>query len=285
MRKSGATARSRLRIHAQNAVQEEFIMRIRILALMGLACIVVLAGACCPWFETGTVRTESRSQELGGAQSASVDIRMGAGKLVMGAGASGIMDADFSYTISSWKPEVSYRVSDGRGYLTVEQPSVGNISLGRNERYEWNVRLNGSVPIDLQVSLGAGESQLDLRDLKVNELQITTGAGNTKIDLPARSLTRLEMNAGVGDANLNLLGEWKNNLKATVRAGIGAITLRLPHETGVKVKVTGALGKVNANGFRVQDDAYVNDAYGRSAVTLDISVAGAVGSVTLELGD
>jgi hypothetical protein len=285
MRKSGTTASRPLRIHVEIAVQEEFIMRNRILALMGLACIAALAGACCPWFETGTVRTESRSQELGGAQSASVDIRMGAGKLVMGAGASGIMDADFSYNISSWKPEVSYRVSDGRGYLTVEQPSVGNISAGHNVRYEWNVRLNGGVPLDLQVSLAAGESRLALSDLTVNELQITTGAGNAKIDLPARSLTRLEMNAGVGDANLDLLGDWKNNLKATIRAGVGAITLRLPRGTGVKVKVTGALGKVNANGFRIQDDAYVNDAYGRSAVALDMSIVGAVGSVTLELGD
>jgi len=260
-------------------------MRTKTFALMGLACIVMLAGACCPWFETGTTRTESRSQELGGAQSASVDIRMGAGKLVIGAGASGIMDADFSYNISSWKPEVSYRVSDGRGYLTVEQPSVGNIGAGRNVCYEWNVRLNGGVPIELQVSLGAGESRLDLRDLEVNELQITTGAGNAKIDLPAGSLTRLEMNAGVGDANLNLLGGWKKSLRATVRAGVGAITLHLPREIGVKVKVTGALGKVNANGFRIQDDAYVNDAYGKSAVTLDISIVGAVGSVTLDLGE
>ena len=260
-------------------------LRTRIFALLGLVCIAVLAGACCPWFETGTIRTESRSHELGGAQSASVDIRMGAGKLVVGAGASGIVDADFTYNISSWKPEVSYRVSDGRGYLTVEQPSVGSTSLGRNARYEWTVRLNGELPLDLKVSLGAGESRLDLRDLMVNDLQITTGAGKAEIDVPARSLTRLEMNAGVGDASVNLLGDWKNNLKATMRAGVGAITLRLPRETAVKVKVTGALGKVNANGFRIVDDAYVNDAYGKSAVTLDVAITGAVGSVTLELGE
>jgi len=46
----------------------------------------------------------------------------------------------------------------------------------------------------------------------------------------------------------------------------------------------GGLGAINASDFQKQGDAYVNDVYGKSPVTLQIEVEGGVGEIDLELG-
>jgi len=256
---------------------------VRSFALFVLGSAVILTSACLPWQATGQLRTEPQVVEAGGAESARVEIRMGAGKLQVSGGANALMDAEFVYNVDRWKPNVSYEVTAQRGQLIVEQPSSVEVNLGKNMRYEWNIRLGKELPLDLSVSLGAGESKLDLRDVAAQTIEITSGASSTTLNVPARTLTRLEITTGVGSATVDLTGDWKHNLKANIKGGTGSVIIRLPKETGVRAKVVGGLGKVNANGFRVSDDAYVNDAYDKTDVNLDIEVIGGVGSVTLEL--
>ena len=57
----------------------------------------------------------------------------------------------------------------------------------------------------------------------------------------------------------------------------------VPSEVGVKVKAEGGLGKINAEGFQREGQAYVNDAYGDSDVTLMVDVRGGVGQINLEV--
>ncbi len=45
----------------------------------------------------------------------------------------------------------------------------------------------------------------------------------------------------------------------------------------------GGLGKINAEGLKRVGDAYVNDAYGESNVTLNVDVQGGVGEINLEV--
>jgi hypothetical protein len=65
---------------------------------------------------------------------------------------------------------------------------------------------------------------------------------------------------------------------------VGRATIRLPRDVGVHVVARGGIGAINASGFQKQGDAYVNDAYGKSPVTLQIEVEGGVGEINLELG-
>jgi hypothetical protein len=45
------------------------------------------------------------------------------------------------------------------------------------------------------------------------------------------------------------------------------------------------LGSIKAGSLQKQGDAYVNDVYGKSPVTLQIEVEGGVGEINLELGE
>ena len=120
------------------------------------------------------------------------------------------------------------------------------------------------VPTDLEVNLGVGESELVLGKL---------------------DLERLDVKMGVGDATIDLSGASKS-LNADINAGVGELVLRVPRSVGVRV--TGrqdGLGDYEADGMRIEGDAYVNDAYGTSPVTLDIALRRGVGDVTVEMVD
>jgi hypothetical protein len=231
-----------------------------------LATAAVLAGACgtqpggTP--QVGKMQSESKSVDPEDAQSARAQLKMGAGELNLTGGADQLMEAVFSYNVSDWKPKVSYHVSSEEGELVVKQGSGGGVRLGGDARNEWDISLNDEVPTDLVVQMGAGESDLDLDSLTLTGLKLQMGAGKTTVDLT---------------------GDYAKDFDASIQGGVGEATVMLPSGVGVKAKAQGGLGKINAEGLERVGDAYVNDAYGESNVTLNVDVQGGVGEINLEV--
>lgn len=209
----------------------------------------------------GETRKESKTVALGAARTAMVNLKMKAGELKVGGGAAELMDADFTYNVPEWKPEVNYDVSRGVGNLEVEQQ--GSVSSTGNTRNEWDLHLNSKTPMEISVDMGAGRTTLTLGGM---------------------ALSRLELNMGAGETTVDLTGNWKDDLSAQIHGGVGRATIRLPREVGVHVIAQGGLGSINASDFQRRGDAYVNDQYGKSPVTLRIEVEGGIGEINLELG-
>jgi hypothetical protein len=226
-------------------------------ALPVLLVGLVLAVAC----GSGQVMQDSETVQLAGAQFVRTDVTMGAGSVKITGGAPALMNADFTYNLSDWRPTVKYDVSDGEGRLIVEQPLSPEIRLG-NVRYEWDIRLSDNVPMELNVKLGAGDSQLTLGGLDLLVLDLEMGAGSASVDLT---------------------GTWDHDAQAHVRGGVGEATVLLPKQPGVRVTVQGGPGRLTALGLHTQGGAYVNDAYGTSDVTLEVDIIGGVGSVDLQV--
>jgi hypothetical protein len=173
--------------------------------------------------------------------------------------------------------------------LTVRQPDVeGRASLWDVEdyRYEWDLRLNDEVPVEMAIQMGAGSANLELGSLSLTRLEVDAGAGDVTVDLAgALSLTRLDIDIGAGRVTVDLTGDRQVDLDAKIKGGAGRATVRLPRDVGVRVDVEGGLGKVNAGGLKKDGDAYVNDAYGNSEVTLRVEVEAGLGAIDLELGE
>jgi hypothetical protein len=95
---------------------------------------------------------------LGDAEAVRVEINMAAGELDVAGGADGLLEADFTYNVAELKPQVEYR---GRT-LTVSTPDVdvGTSSLWDLDdyRYEWDLRLNDDVAMEMSVGVGAGNT-------------------------------------------------------------------------------------------------------------------------------
>lgn len=232
----------------------------RLMLLTPTAILAFLIG--CIGVQVGDVKIESESVDLGSAKSVRAQLRIGAGELRVSGGANKLLEADFIYNIPSWKPAVSYEISNNLGSLIVQQPKSSGFPQG-NVRYEWNLSLNNAVPIDLNVELGAGKSELELGGL---------------------SLTGLDIQMGAGEVTVDLNGDWNSDFDASIKGGVGKLTLRLPRDVGVRVDATKGIGSIHTTGLKAEGRGYVNEAFGKSKVTLRIQMAAGIGDIHLEAG-
>ena len=232
----------------------------QLLIVFVLIAALLLSG-CGSDARVGALQTESQSVELRDARSVRVEINLGAGDLQMTGGAKKLLESDFTYNVAKIKPEVGY--TDGK--LVIRQPNVDGLPVLQgitDFRNEWNLRLYDQVPMDLSVDVGAGTGDLQLVGL---------------------SLTGLAVNLGAGIYMVDLSGNWARNLDATIDTGAANITLRLPKDVGVRVKIESGPHTIEATGLMKDGDVYTNAAYGVSDVTMQVNIEAGIGQINLEV--
>jgi hypothetical protein len=258
-----------------------------------------------PKIEVGELQEERRSIPLSGTEPVDVDLVFGAGRLELEAGISDeLFSGTFRYNVESWAPEITFE----EGNLTIQQGGDEDdwgIPSG-SIRNRWELELSPDVPMEMNVRAGAGEGELDLTDLNVSNLDVDIGAGDfvLRFDKPNEvsmehltldtGASRIEitgvgnaspetmrLQGGVGDISLDLTGDWSRSAEISVRAGAGALTLRLPRDVGVEVETRGGLTNVEAFGLRQMGGTYTNDAFGETEIELRIAVTTGVGNVRL----
>jgi hypothetical protein len=225
--------------------------------LMLLAAALTLCGCVIHTEHAGPTLHKSESFDLDKkADVVRAYLKMGAGTLRVSGGVSDkLARADFDYNVSSWQPEVDYE----NGTLRISQPGDSGAHLG-NTKYEWDVRLNRDVPLELHVNFGAGESHLDLGSL---------------------SLRRVEVEMGVGEIQMDLRGNPKHDYDVRIRGGVGEATVHLPADVGVYAEARGGIGEISARGMHHDGNVYFNDQYKKSPVTVRLDIQGGVGSIKL----
>ncbi len=254
-----------------------------VFSLLILISLSIVAAACDKGVRVGDLQTRSQTVESGDASSVDVDIQMGAGQLEVSGGANDLLEASYTYNVKELNPQATYAV----GRLEVRDSDVreGIRSLFDLDEYrnEWDLRFNESVPMEMNIDLGAGRSNLTLGALALTGLNIDGGAGDVNLDLNgSRLLSRLDFTMGAGEVTVDLTGEWQNDLDATLEGGLGKITVKLPSNIGVRIDVETGIGGVNASGLSKDGNIYTNDAYGVSGVTLRIDLEGGIGQINLE---
>lgn len=207
---------------------------------------------------TGPEQHETQSVDLDKAEMVRVEIKLGAGELEVDGGASKLMDADFTYNVPSWKPAVKYTSSGFRGTLRIEQP--GNSHGGSHVKYDWNVRLNDKVPMDISAEFGAGKARMNLGSLDLRSVHV-------------------EM--GVGEVQLDLRGKPTRDYSVDVQGGVGKATIYLPADVGISAKAAGGIGHIRVDGLEKRGDRYINPAHENSPVTIHLNVEGGVGEINL----
>jgi hypothetical protein len=220
----------------------------------------LLAGAIfglsgCVVHHAGPSQHDYVSFDRDKAELVRVDLKMGAGTLRVGSGTEKLARADFEFNVPEWKPEVSYSA----GMLRISQPSNSIKTFG-DTKYDWDLRLNRDVPIDMNVNFGAGEAHLDLGSL---------------------ALRRVDVQMGVGQIDMDLRGQPKHDYSVSIHGGVGEATVRLPADVGIYAEAKGGIGEISAQGLHNDGSKYYNDAYQKSPVTVRLDVQGGVGSIKL----
>jgi len=232
----------------------------QLLIVFVLIAALLLSG-CGSDARVGALQTESQSVELQDARSVRVEINLGAGDLQLTGGAKKLLESDFTYNVAKIKPEVGY--TDGK--LVIRQPEIDGVPVLQgitDFRNEWNLRLFDQVPMDLSVDVGAGTGELQLAGL---------------------SLTGLAVNLGAGIYMVDLSGGWARNLDVTIDTGAANITLRLPKDVGVRVKIESGPHTIEATGLANDGDVYTNAAYGVSDVTMQVNIEAGIGQINMDV--
>ncbi|HEY77373.1 MAG TPA: hypothetical protein G4O00_14545 [Thermoflexia bacterium] len=240
-----------------------------------------------------------------GATEARVRIRLGAGEIYLSAGeVDPLFHGIFRTNIASWAPEVTW----SNGILRIEQGAQEGIP-DPGAKNEWDLSFSPEVALDVDAEIGAARGELNFTGLRLqrlflevgasdlrirfdepnpepmSDLIIQTGASNLRVDsIGNAGPERVQVEGGVGNLILDLRGAWPQSAWVEIEAGVGALTLYLPEEIGVRVEVRGSLSNVSADeGLHQSDGVYTNAAYGQTDRQLDITLSVGVGRVELKV--
>lgn len=197
-----------------------------------------------------------------GATSAEVSIDLGVASLLLGSSPSTTMVV--SGTVTPSRSERFEQSSRLRGQtLVVDLKSArarglfGFGGVGDVGRGGWDLALTQHLPMALDVDTGVGESNLDLRALRLTAFDLDAGVGSVTVTLPA------------------------GTYRASIDGGVGNVTLRLPEGTPARVTVDTGLGTVATDsGYQRSGDVYTTASYAGSG--LEVIVSAGVGQVRLE---
>jgi len=200
----------------------------------------------------------TQTVDLQGAKSVHAQLQISAGELTISGDSPHALDADFRFTDSYGEPRVNYYITDGVGEISIAQDSHP-VHFG-NSRNEWNLRFSNTLPLGLRAEMGAGQGNLDFRDVP---------------------LTRLDLHVGAGEVNVDLSGDRKTDLTADIEGGVGQANIRLPKRIGVIAQASGGIGSIRTYGLKQDGDSYTNEAYGKSPATIHLKVTGGIGEIVL----
>ena len=199
------------------------------------------------YFLRGAVEEQQVSIDLQGANEATLKLSHGAGRLVLGAGASPgqLLNGTFAGGVK----QRAHKSGDRLDAHIEAQPTFVPPFIGGWQGLEWNINLNREIPLTLRLETGASQSELDLRDLRVTDLKVSTGASKTDITLPAgagMTTVRVEL----GAASLDMVVPQGVSARIRAEQGVSAIevdTARFPYSNGIyeSADYSSALNKVD----------------------------------------
>jgi len=205
--------------------------------------------------------TEVISQPLEGAKQARVILDAGVAELSLSAGENPDKLIEGTVRVGKRsKLKLTYDVKGNLGRLKLRQKNRGFafLSFGKRDP-KWNLRLTKAVPLDLAVDTGVGQSDLDLRGMKITSLEVDTGVGQTTVTLPAKGNLRVDMNGGVGE-----------------------LTIRIPETLAARIHARSGIGSVDVSGpFKKEGGDWMSDNYATASDKVDLDISGGIGTIDI----
>lgn len=150
-------------------------------------------------------------------------------------------------------------VTDGVATYTLASGTSSFIlpTFGSDTDGLWDLHVNRSLPVELNVVTGVGSATLDLTGLTITDLQVKAGVGKVAITLPT---------AG--------------SFVAKIQGGVGEIKVLIPQGLAARIEAKAGLGNVRVEGDFVQEGTLYTSANYESALNrVDLAVEGGIGAV------
>ncbi len=213
---------------------------------------------------TGDYVMEEASVDLGDAESASITVKYGAGRMKLDASAeeSKLVSGTFAYGLDARVKKVGTNLDVVLQPHRKAFPDVifpGNWIGGKG--LNWDLGLSKEIPLNLVFEVGASETSLDLTDLIIKDLVLKTGASSTEVKLPAKAGT--------------------TNLK--VEAGAASLVIYVPDGVAARVDAEAGLATVSVDQSRFpkQGGIYQSADYDTADNKIDIRIETGVASIEI----
>jgi hypothetical protein len=257
--------------------------------------------------EAQTWRTLTSARQVWDREPLDLQIQYGAGRLtIRPADPPTLYEMELRYAEEVVTPVVEYD-EQGRTLRLGVRPVEGRRSLNRRDASTASIRLTRQVPLDIDLSFGAGRAEIQLGGVAVRRLAVSTGASETTLDFDtanpvvAHSVSieagaadlrvtglgnaraeRISFQGGVGATVLDFGGSWDRSATASVQMGVGSVTLRLPRHLGVRVDRSSFLTSFTAPGMEREGNSYYSPNWQNAPHRLTIDVSAALGSITIQ---
>lgn len=207
------------------------------------------------------VTTSQISQPLQDATQARVNIQQAAGGLELSALASGDRLVEGQVPASGGTKVTENLTLDGQtADYTIRQSGNTMFLPSTSDCCDWKLQLSPSVPLDLDVSMGAGQTTLDLGGLNLTRLKVDLGAGQSTITLPENGAFNVEINLAVGQ-----------------------VIVVVSRDAVVHIFTNTALSAVSAPAdYRKGDHELSSPGYSPGSRAIEVKINNAVGSVTVQ---
>jgi len=156
-------------------------------------------------------------------------------------------------------PEFALEGETATFTLRSEGVAFGPFAGRWGDEWAWDLGLNPDVPLQLEISLGAGRSDVDLTGLMVSDLEASMGVGHTTVTLPDEGRFQTEIEGAIGQTVI------------VIPAGLAA-----------RVHVdTGLAGRQLPDEYERHGDIYTSPGYESAESRVDLKVSQAIGNITI----
>ncbi|MBV9773290.1 MAG: hypothetical protein JO040_05035 [Gemmatimonadetes bacterium] len=273
--------------------------------VLALALVTAASAACTARAQSW--RTVNSSRQVWGEKNLNVQVEYGAGRLTVAPASQPLLyQFQMRYDEDRVAPVTTYDRRTGTLRLATQQNDRRG-SRKVSDEARATVNLTRDVPLALDVKFGAGEANLDLGGLSLRNVRLATGASDTRVSfstpnrIPAEGVRmeagaasfsatglgntraeRFEFEGGVGEATLDFSGAWDRSASASVKMGIGSLTLRFPRSVGVKVVKDSFLTSFDGSGMVKRGNAYYSRNWDSAPNRLTVTVEAALGSIDID---
>lgn len=236
-----------------------------------------------------------------------VTLEFGAGHLTLGPNTAGqLYHVDFRYDQERAAPEHKYDAQLHRLQLGLRPIGNAGVRVTNREQLTQDaaITLDPTVPLTLDVSLGAGDGELELGGLKLRSAAVHSLASRTIIrathpnpmacetlDLDggaAEVITEhlgnlrcaeIRFEGGAGRTTLDLTGRWSSTLRVRAKQALGNLSLVLPKDAGVRIVLDRTLTSFTPTGFTRENNAWVTPNIRSATRTIEVDITTAVGGI------
>ena len=272
-----------------------------------LAQFVALAFAA-PYAGAQSWRTLEVSRQLADSSPTSVEVVYGTGTFGVRRTSDPLLyHMQLRYDGTRTQPRHAFDATTRKLQVGVQKSEVRFTGRKDNEAGHLQLELSRAAPLDLNLDLGAVEADLDLTGLRLSKVRVASGASDAKLRFDSLNATKMSaldislgaasfradrlanantqdirVDAGVGSVELDMSGQWTQDIDLHVEVTLGAVTVHVPSDVGVRVSLKKVIASFEHEGLIERDGAWVSRNWDSAPHKLRVTAETVFGQLTID---